>query len=468
MPVCPGGAGRGWHARTPACPYAAPVEPTHPTTEATASRLPWQARLPFFYGWIIVGHGLLFSFFGIGVTWAASILAIPMQDDLAWSRSDIFFAVSVRGWMAIFIAPIIGRYLDMENGARLLAIGGGLLNAASLLLIGQVQAVWQFVLLFGILGGIAQTAQSGVTVAIVPKWFIAKRGTAVAYSTLGGAISAFAMPALLAPLSDGVGWRMSWVVVAGLAFIFACLPALLLRREPEDVGLLPDGERSAQAPVAASSATPVRRAEEGSTLRQALSERTFWLLLIGISLGSLTNNGVPAIFTTMFVERGFTLEAASSALVAYGVASMSAKFAWGWLTNRLHVRPALVALTLFGVFAMPSILFLPEGLGSITLIYGFLVGFFVGAFIPLHQLVWSVYYGRAHVGAISGVARPAGLFFAASGPFLMAASRDLTGAYDAGILLTTACVAACAVCIYLARPSRPTGGLVVASSSTNT
>jgi cyanate permease len=161
---------------------------------------------------------------------------------------------------------------------------------------------------------------------------------------------------------------------------------------------------------------------------------------------------VPAIFTRMFVDRGLSLEVASTALVAYGVASMLSKFVWGWLTNRLHVRPSLVILTLAGSFIMPSILLMPQGLSSVTLIYGFLVGFFVGGFIPLHQLVWAAYYGRAHVGAISGVARPLGLFFAASGPFLMAASRDFTGSYSAGILITTASVAVCCACVYLARP----------------
>jgi MFS family permease len=203
----------------------------------------WHARLPFFYGWTIVGLAVCFSFFGIGVTWAASILAIPMMDELGWSRSDLFFAVSLRGWTGIVAAPLIGRYLDRERGAQLLALAGGALNAGSLVLIAFATEQWQFILLFGLAGGVAQTAQSGVTIAIVPKWFILRRGSAVAYSTLGGGIAAFAMPAILAPLNDELGWRASWTVVAALAFVFACLPALLLRRQPEDVGLLPDGEK---------------------------------------------------------------------------------------------------------------------------------------------------------------------------------------------------------------------------------
>jgi cyanate permease len=215
--------------------------------------------------------------------------------------------------------------------------------------------------------------------------------------------------------------------------------------------LLPDGEKAAPH---VSSTLPPRPREEGLTLSEAIGQRTFWLLLIGISLGSLTNNGVPAIFARMFVDQGLALDVASLALVAYGVGSMLSKLGWGWLTNRVHVRPALVGLMLFGTLVMPSIFVMPEAVVGTVLAYGFLVGFFVGAYIPLHQMVWAAYYGRAHVGAISGVGRPLGLFFAASGPFLMAASWDLTGDYAAGILITTVGVAACAVCLYLARPVR--------------
>ena len=64
-------------------------------------RRPWQVRLPFFYGWIIVGIGFIASVFSIGLTWAAGLLAVPMGAELQWSRSAIFFAVSLRGWLGI-------------------------------------------------------------------------------------------------------------------------------------------------------------------------------------------------------------------------------------------------------------------------------------------------------------------------------------------------------------------------------
>jgi cyanate permease len=412
-----------------------------------AKPTPWQGRLPFFYGWVIVALGFFTSFFGIGLTWAASIFAVPMRDELGWSRSEIFFAVSMRGWIGIVAAPVVGRYLDQRNGVRIMTLIGGLMNAASLLLISQVNAQWQFLLLFGVMGGIAQNTQGGISIAIVPKWFIAKRASAVLISTLGGGLAALTLPLFLAPLIDSVGWREGWLVVGLLALLFSALPAMLLRRQPEDIGLLPDG---------GATTTPAQRAAAASevnyTRQEAMRTPAFWLLMFGVGIGSLACNGVPTQVTNMFTDRGFTLEVASAALVAYGVASVAARFFWARIIDRHHLRTVLIVISLYGAFAMSSFILIPESLGRIGLLYGGLVGFFVGAYVPLHGLVWAVYFGRAHVGSISGAARPLGIILISSGPFLLASTRDMFGSYAPGLLLTSAALLVCATCLYVAKP----------------
>jgi sugar phosphate permease len=362
----------------------------------------------------------------------------------------IFLAVSLRGWMGIVVAPIVGRHLDRRHGARILAVIGGALNTLSLIAISQVTEPWQFILLFGVLGGVAQSTTGGISIAIVPKWFIANRGSAVSVSTLGGGLAAFTMPLMLAPLNDEFGWRTSWAVVGVLAFVFSGLPAIFLRRQPEDVGLLPDGEkvRPDQTAVRASRAT----AERSYSLKEALGTSTFWYLMVGVSVGSLACNGVPANVTNMFVDRGLALETASSALVAYGIASILAKVAWGWIANRFHLRTVMIVLASYGTIAISSFVFMPESLGSVALGYGFLVGFFVGAYVPLHGLVWAVYFGRGNVGAISGTARPLGIILISSGPLLLAGTHDLFGSYTPGLLITSAALLVCVWCMYMARP----------------
>ncbi len=415
---------------------------------APSDTRPWYVRLPFFYGWIIVAIGFISSVFSIGLTWTAGLLAVPMGAELQWSRSEFFFAVSMRGWVGIVVTPFIGSYLDRREGPRRLALVGGVVNTASLLLIPLMDSSWQFLVLFGVLGGIAQAAQGGITAAIVPKWFVRQRGSAVAISTIGGGFAAIFLPAFLAALTSSAGWREAWLVIGILAFLLGTLPALLLYREPEDLGLRPDGGDAADSPRLPVGA---RREEPSFTLDAAVRTSAFWVLLVGIGFGSLANNGLPATLAPIFVDRGFPFEFAASSLVWYGIASTLTKIVWGWASNRFPIRVVMLGLTLYGMVSLPSVLLIPA-VGPPA--YGFLIGFYIGAYFFLSQMVWAEYFGRAHVGAISALGRPVGLMVGASGPFVLAFTRDVTGSFDLGIGLNALSAALCFACLMLVRPVR--------------
>jgi MFS family permease len=418
-------------------------------TDSARQEPGWQARLPFFYGWIIVALAFFTTFFGIGLTWAASIFAVPMRADLGWGNAAFFFALSLRGWTGIVVTPFVGPYLDRINGTRVFMLLGAAINVVSLVMISFVQSEWQFVLLFGVMGGVAQACQAGSSV-IIPKWFIRRRGMAVTLSSAGGGLAAFLLPPLLIGLDSAIGWRGGWVVLAVLAFLFSGLPAILLHRQPEDIGLLPDGNGSPR--------TEGRRIEPQDdftfTRRQAVRTRTFWILMIGVAMGSLAANGMPANLTNIFVERGLSFDVAAIALVFYGIASLVGKVFWGWLADRLPLRSVLLLLTAYGALALPVLLIIPSSIGAPAVAYGALVGLYVGAYIPLHFLVWAVYFGRMNVGAISGVGRPLGAVFLSGGPFVIAFTRDLFGTYSVGILLAATGVAAAFACLYFLQPPR--------------
>jgi MFS family permease len=382
------------------------------------------------------------------------LFAIPRKEDLGWGNSVFFFALSLRGWVGIVVAPFVGPYIDRQNGIRVLALSGGLLNVLSLLLIGAMNSEWQFVLLFGVVGGVAQSLQMGATV-VIPKWFIRRRGMAVSLASAGGGLAAFVLPPLLVAIDHALGWRSGWLVLALLAFLFSAFPVIFLRRQPEDVGLLPDGNgrhaaQTEQAPV---------REDPSFTREEAIRTRTFWILMVAVAFGALAANGIPANLTNLFADRGMEFDTAATALVFYGVASIGAKFFWGWLAGRYELRRVLLLLTGYGALAVPAIMLVPSSVGSPALLYGALVGFFVGAYIPLHFLVWAVYFGRAHVGAISGVGRPLGAMTLAGGPFVIALARDASGTYTSGLLLAAAGIALAFACLYFVQPAlRQTAG----------
>lgn len=407
----------------------------------------WQARLPFFYGWIIVAITFMVGFFNSGQSWVTSVFVIPMQDDLGWSRSAIYGASALRGVTALVSAPFVGGLADRPHGARWLLVFSGLAGCLSVVASSTVQHEWEFLLWFGLVGGLSSVGQGFVLLgATVPKWFVRRRGAAIAWASLAGGASPFAMPLVMTGVIDSVGWRNAWLALGALVFLTTVLPAFLLHRQPEDVGLLPDGGAASGMPghVAAT-------AEVSLPLWEAVRTRTFWVLAVGIAAGSFCLGGLPASLVPIYVDRGFTPQTAAWAFTLYGTFSMAARFFWGYWAARLHIRTLLLCIAGYGAATAWTMIVLPD---EIALVYAPLAGFFVGGYVAYNQAAFAGYFGRAHLGAITGMARPLAILMSSAGPIVLAGTRDLYGDYNLGFALVSLSWVLCGAALLFARPVR--------------
>jgi MFS family permease len=182
------------------------------------------------------------SFTTAGGLWATGVLSVPMHEDLGWSRATIFAGITFRTLGAAFMGAYVGRIADRSGGARWLGLFGGLVSAICLLLVAFVQEPWQFLLIFGVIGGVFGMGPVTVMIgAVVPKWFIRQRGRAMATASMGTGLAAFILPTVVNLIADGMGWREAWFALGIITVVLGVLPCLLLYTKPEDVGLLPDG-----------------------------------------------------------------------------------------------------------------------------------------------------------------------------------------------------------------------------------
>jgi MFS family permease len=402
----------------------------------------WEARLPIYYGWVVVGVSFISAFIGAGANWLVGILAIGMQAELHWSRASIYGAVSIRSLLPILAAPLVGPWLDRRHGALMVSLVASVLSAVSLAGSAFVQEEWQFWALFGALGGSVAVGQGFLLPStIVPKWFTRKRGTVMTWATMGSGAAALVLPPLGALSVESFGWRTSWLLLAGLTLVFGVLPCLLIRRQPSDVGLPTDGRVEVRGPT-----TSVVE-EHQFTLRQAFGTRAFWILGLALTAGSLSITGLPASLVQMFVDRGLTPTVAALGFSIYGLCSVACRFVWGELGNRWHIRRVLLWISLYMVIVTPVLLVLRP---PVAVVYAGLVGFGIGGFVALHQLVWTAYFGRRHLGAIVGAMRPLSTLSAASGPALLAVLFDTTGSYDGSLWLLAASWLVCAGLLWLA------------------
>jgi len=411
----------------------------------------WYARTPFYYGWGIVSSAFLMNLIATGVLlWALSVLVVPMADDLGWQRGDFFIALTVRSIITAFLTPFFGHYIDRRHGGMLLLLSGGVLGAIAAAGVSTVHAPWQFMFWFGLVGGLAGPgAAYVVSAAIVPKWFVRKRGRALALSTMGTGAGALVMPLVATGLISAVGWRDTWVVLGVATAVITVPLALLMRRQPEDVGLLPDSDRAFDSDTGAPRS--VAEEEYSFSASEALRQPTTWLIVTAMTLASMSLLGVPSNLVPMLQDRGMSLEGAATGLTIYGLMSMLARFSWGILAERTHVRKAILILS--GYAAIVTFLFVVAGNGSaILFILAAGTGFGVGGIVILNPLVWPTYLGRRHLGAILGFVLPITTIGGSTGPFMMAKIFDWTGSYELGLVVLSGAWVLCGVAMYFARP----------------
>ncbi|HLF79495.1 MAG TPA: MFS transporter [Dehalococcoidia bacterium] len=416
--------------------------------------LPWQARLPFYYGYAIVGVVFLQSFVSSAPLWSTGVLSVPMQDELGWGRSSIFAGITMRTLGAAASGLLLGRYLDVSGGARTLALISGFFAALGLCLVAFVQEAWQFMLIFGVFGGLLGAGPSSLLLgAIVPKWFIRQRGRAVATSTMGTGLAAFVLPVLVNLMAHSFDWRWAWVILGVMTGVFSVLPALLLKTQPEDLGLRPDGETDARVPAGAvTSASPAsRQAEVNFTAGEAWRTSTLWLLIAVVVFGSVSPTAFPVNLVQVYVERGFSATTAAAAFSGYGLASFLGRFFWGFLADRLHIRQTLLVISAYCGIALAMLLVLP---GNSALAAGAIAGLGIGGWVGLNQVIWADYFGRSHLGAISGITRPFITISSATGPLYIAALADLSGSYSLSMVVMATSWWFCALLLLIVRPAK--------------
>jgi OFA family oxalate/formate antiporter-like MFS transporter len=401
----------------------------------TAQTLPrWLIpRLPFFYGWVILGCACCAGLSRQGGAVATlSVFVAPMTEEFGWSRTAISGAVSLGGLLAAVAAPSLGRLLDRE-GARVVLCVAILTTGLANLALSLTASLWMFYALFCVARmNFAGPFDLGIYGA-VNSWFITRRSLANAIASVGQMTGLVVLPMIgsLAMLTGG--WRAGWLAIGTTVLVVGFVPAFLLMvRSPEDAGLVPDGQRRLSSAAAARALRP----EPVFTRAQAIRTRSFWLLTAFTLLAYPVQAGVSLHQAPFLIERGLSPPIAASVVSFFSLMSGLGSFGFGVLPRRVTARWKLVLTGL--LLCVGASLYQPvHGAGSGYFAATFF-GLGVGGLLVMLPIAWADYFGRSNYGAIRGVALTGQVLAQASGPLLSGVLRDATGGYETSL----ACFAA--------------------------
>jgi sugar phosphate permease len=389
------------------------------------------ARLPFFYGWVILACVCFAGFARQGPAVATlSIFVEPMTSEFGWSRTALSGAVSLGGVLAALTSPLIGPVLD-RHGARLMLSTAVLVTGASTLLLSLTQSLLAFYLLFCLARmNFAATFDLGIYGAL-NSWFVARRALVTSIANLAQMAGLVALPLIAHLAMERQGWRAGWVAVGATVLLVGFMPTwLLMVRRPEDVGLVPDHQVSASA-TAQTIAQTAPAPEPTFSRHEALRTRAFWLLSLFTMAVFPVQAGISLHQAPHLIERGLSPAAAATIVSTFSLVSALAGLAFGLFARRIGVRASLAtAATFLGVSAVLMLVIA-------TPVQGYLAacafGLGIGGMLTVLPIAWADYFGRQSFGAIRGAALTVQVTAQASGPLLSGVLRDLTGDYTASL-----------------------------------
>ena len=353
----------------------------------------------FFYGYIITAAGL--GTFLIGVGTQSSIFGVffkPMLTEFGWTRAETALAFTLLLIVQAILAVTMGWLTDRFGPRVVVTIFGSFLGICYLLM-SQVNTIWQFQLNYALVGGIGMSALVVPVMATVARWFVERRGLMTGIVQTGTAIGGLIFAPLTGWLILTYGWRSSYIILGIIVLVGIITSGLFLRRDPRDMGQLPDG----MSEVAASGVNQQSASTQGVglSLLKAIRTSQFWVIA-GLYFSFGFNRSAFLTHIAAHVQDlGFSLAAGANVLAACAGASIIGRIGMGRMADTIGNRKVLI----IGFAATTVVLIwglITRDLWGLFL-FALVFGFGWGAQAVTRFAITSEVFGLASLGVMMGV-----------------------------------------------------------------
>jgi MFS family permease len=409
---------------------------------------PLAVRRRDFPGWRMVWALAVTETVSYGVLYYSfAVFLVPMRDELGASTAQLSGALTLALALTGVGGVVVGRWLD-RFGARWVMTAGSLLGAASVVTWSQVQGLVQLYVAFTGIGLASAAVLYEPAYAVINTWFRRDRHKALfTLTVVAGFASTIFLPASQF-LIEVVGWRPALVVLAGVVAACALPHALLLRRSPADLGLVPDGRPLDDAAPSGAAVARAPSDDGDGDLSAYRGAGAAWRrppvrwLTLATALQMVSNAAVAVFLVAYLLETGAPPGLAAVAAGGLGALSVTGRVVLTVLAARLgigHVTAAMVAGQAVGV---AMLFLLPQPAATVVFVLLFGVGF--GVLNISRPVLLGTYVPAGVFASVSGQQALAGQFGRVVAP--ITAGALITGfGYGAAFAVIAALALAAAV-----------------------
>jgi MFS family permease len=351
-----------------------------------------------YYGWVIVGVGIVVSCIGVGSMMSLGVFLRPVSAEMGWSSAGISAALML-AFLCLGISSFGWGAASDRIGTRAVVCVGGVLLGLGLAAASRAVELWQFQALFGLVVGTAAGSSYAPLIATTSNWFTKNRSLAVALVSMGLGVGTVTIAPLATWILIGYGWRTAMLALGCIAWAVVVPAAFLLRAPP----VQPDDDRP-------------EGAGDSASVGQALRTPQFAAVALTYFACCGAHSGPIFHMVSNALVCGVPPLTATTVFSAAGAGGLVGRIGAGLLADRIGAKQVLVA----GLLAQAVAILLYTVARDLTSLYALsaFFGIAYGGVMPLYAILIRQYFGARIMGATFGAATLASTIGMAIGPLV--------------------------------------------------
>lgn len=385
-------------------------------------------RVKYFYGYNIVAAGFIIQAVCVGAMFTYGVFFKDFQSEFGWSRAEISGASSLAFLMMGLVGIIAGRLND-RIGPKIIIVASGISLGIGYLLMSRLQELWQLYLLYGVLAGIGFSTHDVITLSTVARWFDRRRGMMSGIVKVGTGSGQFLVPLIATMLITAYGWRNSYLIIGSVALVIFVTVAQVLSRDPQGIGLLPDGDSHDSCD------NGIGSRKESVNLNAATRTLPFWIICVAEFAIFFCVMTVIVHIVPHAMDLKLNSPTAVGVLSTIGAVSMLGRLVMGTANDKIGGKQSLIICF---IMLLCGLIWLQVASKAWMLfLFAVIYGFAHGGFFTVVSPTVAELFGTGSHGVLFGIVLASGTMGGAVGPLVAGRAFDVTGSYRGAFLALT-------------------------------
>jgi len=397
---------------------------------------------------VVVAAFLIFGGISYGTRFSFGVFFKSLEDEFNLTRVATSGIFSTYALLCPIFALLCGWALD-RYGPKIIVFPMGIFTGLSLLLTSQVNNPWQLYITYSLLLAMGTGAAYSMLMATTARWFDKKRGLAMGIASSGNGLGTAVIAPLASYLILTFNWRTALIILGVIASFAVTSSSLLLKKNPAEIGLIPDGAKEDHDAEKTGNREHVQLT--GLSLHEAIRTPNFWFFAGSFLLWGVCSHLILTHIIPHTTDMGISSIRAAGILSLITGMTIPGRLVMGAVSDHIGKKRTAITCALIEIVALTWLVWARDlwTFYLFAVVFGLCYG---GLSPPLFSLLGDI-FGLRSLGIIMGALDFGWGIGSAIGPLLGGLAFDITNSYSSAFI--TAAISLLLIALFIGLVKRP-------------